>query len=59
MKTSVDFETHLRAQNLADRTVTSYLWTVAYFSDHYDGVTKANLLAYAYTVSCGQRNRPS
>ena len=46
MKTPVDFEAHLRAQNLADRTVTSYLWTVAYFTSHYDGVTKANLLAY-------------
>ncbi len=46
MRTTIDFETHLRAQNLSDRTITSYLWTIAYYSSHYDSVSKANLLAY-------------
>jgi site-specific recombinase XerD len=40
------FETHLRKSNLAENTLTSYLWTVDYFFANYDGVTKTNLLAY-------------
>ena len=50
------FEAHLRKGNLAENTLTSYLWTVDYFLDHYDGVTKANLLAYkGYLL---ERNKP-
>jgi len=40
------FETYLRKSNLAENTLTSYLWTARYFTDHYGDVTRANLLAY-------------
>ena len=46
MKTNQTFEEHLRKSNLSDNTITSYLWTVDYFTNHYDAVTKENLLAY-------------
>ena len=44
MKTQ--FEVHLRRVNLSENTIISYLWTVAYYLDHYDGLSTANLLAY-------------
>jgi site-specific recombinase XerD len=40
------FETHLRKGNLAENTITSYMWTVDYYLSNYDGVSKENLLAY-------------
>ena len=46
MKTKITFEEHLRKSNLSDNTISSYLWTVQYFHEHYDEITKENLLAY-------------
>ena len=40
------FEDYLRKGNLADHTIEVYLWTVNYFNEHYDGITRENLLAY-------------
>lgn len=40
------FEQHLRKQNLSENTVTSYLWTIKYFTDNYEDFSKENLLAY-------------
>ena len=36
----------LYTSNLAKNTVTSYVWTVQYFLNHYGEVNKKNLLAY-------------
>jgi len=41
-----EFETHLRKNNLSENTITSYLWTVDYYSTHYGKLTTENLLAY-------------
>ena len=30
------FERYLRKQNLSENTLTSYLWTVKYYSEHYE-----------------------
>ena len=43
---NAQFEAHLRRGNLAENTIISYLWTVAYYQTHYDGLGMANLLAY-------------
>ena len=40
------FKNHLAKTNLAKNTVTSYVWTVQYFLNHYEEVNKKNLLAY-------------
>ena len=40
------FQKHLTKTNLAKNTITSYLWTVDYFLNHYKEVNKKNLLAY-------------
>ena len=40
------FEKHLSKSDLAKNTVTSYVWTVKYFLEHYKEVKKKNLLAY-------------
>ena len=40
------FENHLSKSDLAKNTVTSYVWTVKYFLEHYKEVNKKNLLAY-------------
>ena len=40
------FKNHLAKTNLARNTVTSYVWTVQYFLNHYGEVNKKNLLAY-------------
>ena len=40
------FEKYLVKANLAKNTVTSYLWTINYFLEHYKEVNKKNLLAY-------------
>ena len=46
MKTKQTFEEYLRKGNLSENTITSYLWTVNYFTEHYDTINKENLLAY-------------
>lgn len=40
------FKTYLAKTNLAENTITSYVWTVTYFLEHYKEVNKKNLLAY-------------
>jgi len=40
------FEDYLRKGNLSDHTISAYLWTVEYYNNNYDGLTKENLLAY-------------
>lgn len=40
------FQKHLAKTNLASNTITSYVWTVNYFFEHYKEVNKKNLLAY-------------
>lgn len=46
MRTHESFEQYLKKNNLSDNTITSYLWTVSFFTSHYDEVNKENLLAY-------------
>lgn len=46
MKGQATFEEHLRKGNLSENTITSYLWTVNYYHEHYDKISKENLLAY-------------
>ena len=46
MRTKITFEEYLKKSNLSVNTVTSYLWTVEYYNNHYDAVNKENLLAY-------------
>jgi integrase len=41
-----EFESFLRKGNLSENTITSYLWTVNYYSSHYDNYQKGNLLSY-------------
>lgn len=40
------FKAFLAKTNLAENTITSYVWTVTYFLEHYKEVNKKNLLAY-------------
>ena len=40
------FKLYLAKTNLAENTITSYVWTVTYFLEHYKEVNKKNLLAY-------------
>ena len=40
------FKDQLAKSNLAKNTVTSYVWTVQYFLNHYEEVNKKNLLTY-------------
>ena len=40
------FENYLKKENLSKHTINAYLWTVEYFNNNYDGVSKDNLLAY-------------
>ena len=40
------FEDYLRKGNLSDHTISVYLWTIAYYNNNYDKLTKENLLAY-------------
>lgn len=42
----VEFQSYLKHENLSDSTIHSYVWTVEYFLEHYDSVSKENLLAY-------------
>ena len=46
MKTKVTFEEYLKKDNLAENSIESYLWTVNYFTAHYERVSSENLLAY-------------
>ncbi len=46
METTASFKDFLAKTNLAKNTVTSYLWTVEYYSMHYGTINKKNLLAY-------------
>ena len=46
MKTKLTFEEYLRKENLSENTITSYLWTVNYFTENFEAVSKENLLAY-------------
>ena len=46
MKNGESFEEYLRKTNLSKNTKISYLWTVKYFTAHYDSFSKENLLAY-------------
>lgn len=40
------FKNYLLKENLSEKTITSYLWTVNYFNSVYLEVNKSNLLAY-------------
>lgn len=40
------FKTYLSKTNLAENTISSYVWTITYFFEHYKEVNKKNLLAY-------------
>lgn len=40
------FVEYLKKENLSDRTISAYLWTVEYYTQNYDSLTKENLLAY-------------
>jgi len=40
------FEKYLSKSDLSKNTVTSYMWTVKYFLNHYKEISKKNLLAY-------------
>lgn len=40
------FKLYLAKTNLAENTITSYVWTVTYYLEHYKEVNKKNLLAY-------------
>ena len=46
MKTEQTFEEHLRKGNLSENTITSYLWTVNYFHEHYDKISKVTNTGY-------------
>ena len=40
------FEEYLKKENLSTHTISVYLWTVEYYTQNYDSVSKENLLAY-------------
>lgn len=40
------FQEYLEKENLSSNTISSYLWTVSYFNQHYDCLSTENLLAY-------------
>lgn len=46
MKTKNTFEESLRKSSLSENTIKSYLWTMDFFFQKYDAVSKENLLAY-------------
>ena len=46
MKDKNKFEAFLKRSNLSENTIDVYLWTVRYFEEHYDGISKEYLLAY-------------
>lgn len=46
MENDETFEEYLKRTNLSKNTLTSYLWTVKYFTENYETINKENLLAY-------------
>lgn len=46
MENDETFEEFLKKGNLSQNTLTSYFWTVKYYTEHYDSFSKENLLAY-------------
>jgi site-specific recombinase XerD len=40
------FEVYLKKGGLSENTISSYLWTIDYFSRHYNGISSENLLSY-------------
>lgn len=46
MEAHKSFETWLRKENLAERTIFSYVWTVNSYLSHYQTISRKNLLAY-------------
>lgn len=40
------FKEYLHKENLSEHTISVYLWTVDYYCNNYDSVSKENLLAY-------------
>lgn len=40
------FEEYLRKGSLSENTITVYIWTVDYYNNNYDSLSKENLLAY-------------
>lgn len=40
------FEDYLKRENLSEHTISVYLWTINYYNEHYDSLSKENLLAY-------------
>lgn len=46
MKAQNAYEKYLKKQNLSKNTIDSYLWTADYYLNHYDSISKDNLLAY-------------
>lgn len=58
MKSDETFEAYLKKNNLSQNTLTSYLWTVKYYTEHYDSLSKENLLAYkGYLIEFLNRKR--
>src|SRR5574344_634369 len=41
-----EFQKTLSKNDLAENTITSYVWTVNHFLTHYESIDKENLLAY-------------
>lgn len=41
-----EFEQSLKRSNLSRNTITSYVWTVSWYQEHYDEITEGNLMAY-------------
>lgn len=46
MRTKNTFEDSLRKGNLSENTIKAYLWTIDFYFQKYDSVSKENLLAY-------------
>ena len=40
------FKNYLLKENLSEKTITAYLWTINYFNSTYAEINKSNLLAY-------------
>lgn len=40
------FKDFLKKENLSDHTISVYLWTIDYYNQNYDSISKENLLAY-------------
>lgn len=57
MDTLKEFEKHLKKENLSEKTIESYLWTVETYKKKYGFVDKDNLLAYKGFLT--ERYKPS